>query len=127
MSAADRDGQGGQVNLYRPPIATKPGDTRCNPFNAKCLNASDTRPAPRETHDNYGRLLHPCDHPGCEKWGGFEFGPGPGLTGPRYWYCGDHVGDADRWKAISRLRAKEANPPAAPRQKPIAGKQGRLL
>ena len=36
---------------------------------------------------------HGCEHPGCERWGGFGYS----VAGrPSRWYCGTHMDEGER-------------------------------
>lgn len=49
----------------------------------------DQHPAPTPS----GIWEHGCEHPGCERWGGFGYS----IAGrsPR-WYCGTHMDEGER-------------------------------
>ena len=61
-------------------------------------------PHPHDRHRKWGGcspadpiphpFVHPCEHPGCTKDGGFGFGGS--LTKRGRWYCADHKHEGER-------------------------------
>ena len=50
--------------------------------------------APRARNPN-GIYEHYCEHPGCEKWGGWGYAVGRSAP---HWFCYEHRAEGERYR-----------------------------